>query len=337
MAFKRGGKSRSDSGERSDPLTATMNGQRLVPNLVLAAALAALTVVVYAPVFNALFVNYDDNVYVTANARIGQGLSPENLAWSATAFVNANWHPLTLVSHMVDVQLFGLDPAGHHGMNLALHVINVSLLFWLLAGTTGQSWPAAFVAALFAVHPVNVQTVAWISERKSLLSTAFWLLALLAHVGYRRNPGWMRYLGVIAFAALALAAKPMAVTLPLTLVLLDIWPLAMRPTGCGSMGLRYARELAPVLALSGACGVLTLLAQRAGNAIQTVTAYPFLVRLENAVVSYAWYLKAMAWPAVPLRPPSLSVSFRSPRATCRAGNSGPVPSRTWTAKPWRRW
>ena len=274
-----------------------MNGQRLVPNLVLVAALAALTIVVYAPVRDSLFVNYDDNVYVTSNARIGQGLTPGNVAWSVTAFVNANWHPLTLLSHMLDVELFGVDPARHHGMNLALHVVNVTLLFWLLAGTTGQSWPSAFVAALFAVHPLNVQTVAWISERKSLLSTALWLLALLAHVGYRRNASWARYLVVIVLAALALAAKPMAVTLPLTLILLDIWPLALRPSGRGSMGLRYARELAPVLALAGACGVLTLLAQRAGDAIQTVAAYPFPVRLGNAVVSYAWYLKAMVWPA----------------------------------------
>jgi tetratricopeptide (TPR) repeat protein len=274
-----------------------MNGQRLVPNLALAVALAALTIVVYAPIRNSLFLNYDDNAYVTSNARIGQGLSAENVAWSVTAFVNANWHPLTLLSHMLDVELFGVDPVAHHGMNLALHVVNVTLLFWLLCGTTGQSWPSAFVAALFAVHPLNVQTVAWISERKSLLSTAFWLLALLAHVGYRRHPSWARYLVVSVTAGLALAAKPMAVTLPLTVVLLDIWPLAMRPSGRGSMGLRYARELGPVIAMAGACGVLTLLAQRAGNAIQTVTDYPISVRLGNALVSYAWYLKAMIWPA----------------------------------------
>lgn len=273
-----------------------MNGQRLVPNLALAVALAALTIFVYAPVRDSLFVNYDDNLYVTSSPRIVQGLNADNVAWSVTAFVNGNWHPLTLLSHMLDVELFGVDAAGHHVMNLALHVVNVTLLFWLLSHATGRSWTSAFVAALFAVHPLNVQTVAWISERKSLLSTAFWLLALLAHVGYRRRPSWGRYLAVVGSAALALAAKPMAVTLPLTVVLLDIWPLATRPSGRGPMVLRYARELGPMIAMAGVCGVLTLLAQRAGNAIQTVTGYPFSVRLANAVVSYAWYLKTMIWP-----------------------------------------
>lgn len=274
-----------------------MNGRRLRLHLVLAAALVALTTLVYAPVREFAFVNYDDNVYVTDNVRIGRGLSAENVLWSMTSFVNANWHPVTVLSHMLDVQFFGLDPAGHHVVNLVLHVANVILLFSLLAWTTREPWPAAFVAALFAVHPLNVQTVAWVSERKSLLSTAFWLMALLAHVGYRRIPTRVRYLFIIGFATLALAAKPMAVTLPLTLVLLDVWPLAMRPEGGRPLWLRYARELAPVLAIAGACGVLTLLAQRAGDAIQTVTAFPLPVRLGNAVVSYAWYLKAMFWPA----------------------------------------
>jgi len=226
-----------------------------------------------------------------------------------TSFVNANWHPLTVLSHMLDVEIFGLDPAGHHGTNLVLHVVNVSLLFWLFAWTTKEPWPAAFVAALFAVHPLNVQTVAWVSERKSLLSTAFWLLALLAHVGYRRTPAWGRYLLILGFAALALAAKPMAVTLPLTLLLLDVWPLGMRPHGTSATWRRYARELAPVLGMAGACGVLTLLAQRAGNAIQTVAAFPFPVRLGNAVVSYVWYLKATFWPA------GLAVFYPHPMTT----------------------
>jgi tetratricopeptide (TPR) repeat protein len=274
-----------------------MDGQRLRLNLALAAALVVLTVVVYAPVRDFRFVNYDDNFYVTENARLVQGFSAGNVAWVVTSFANANWHPVTVFSHMLDVQLFGLDPAGHHVMNLVLHVANVILLFGLLAWSTGEAWPAAFVAALFAVHPLNVQTVAWVSERKSLLSTAFWLTALMAHVGYRRAPTRWRYAVILGLAALALAAKPMAVTLPLTLVLFDVWPLATRPKGIGPLGLRYGRELAPVLAMAGACGVLTLLAQRAGNAIESVDVLPFAVRLGNAVVSYAWYLKATLWPA----------------------------------------
>jgi len=289
-----------------------MDVQHVRLKLVLAVALAALTIVVYAPVRNFAFLNYDDNVYVVENAHIGQGLSQANAAWSLTAFENGNWHPLTLLSHMLDVQVFGLNPAGHHGVNLGLHVINVLLLFWLLGGTTLQAWPSAFVAALFAVHPLNVQTVAWISERKSLLSTAFWLLALLAHVRYRRKPDRNKYFLIVALAALALAAKPMAVTLPLTLVLLDVWPLAMRPKGRESMLLVYLRELAPFLVLAGACGVLTLLAQRAAHALQTVTTYPWPVRLGNALVSSAWYLKTMVWPA------GLAVFYPHPMTTLAA-------------------
>ena len=286
-----------------------MNGRRTRLNWALAVALAALTAVVYAPVRDFGFVNYDDDVYVTENARIAQGVSPDNLVWAATAFVNGNWHPLTLVSHMVDVQLYGLDPAGHHRTSLVLHVVNVLLLFWLLAGATTQPWPSAFVAAVFAIHPLNVQTVAWISERKSLLSTAFWLLALLAHVGYRRRPGWGRYLVVVLFAAMALAAKPMAVTLPLTLILIDVWPLAQRPQGRAFDWLRYGRELSPVIVLAGACGVLTLFAQHAGKAFQAMTLLSFPVRLGNAVVAYAWYLKAMLWPA------GLAVFYPHPMAS----------------------
>jgi len=263
----------------------------------LAGALAVLAVVVYLPVVGFGFLNYDDNVYVVDNARVAAGLNADNARWAMTAFTAGNWHPLTLYSHMLDVQLFGMNPAGHHGVSLAVHVANVLLLYWLFATTTARPWPAAFVAALFAVHPLNVQTVAWISERKSLLSTAFWLSALLAHVRYRAAGRRRAYLLVLAFAALALSAKPMAVTLPLTLVLLDTWPLAKRPDGGGSMLLRYARELAPLGALSVACGLLTLAAQRQAEALQTVTAYPWTVRLANAVVSYVWYLKAMLWPA----------------------------------------
>jgi Flp pilus assembly protein TadD len=281
--------------------------------LVLAVALVALTIAVYAPVRDCLFLNYDDNVYVVENTHISQGLSWNSVAWSLTAFENGNWHPLTLLAHMLDVQVFGLHPAGHHGVNLALHVVNVLLLFWLLAGTTLQPWPSTCVAALFAVHPLNVQTVAWISERKSLLSTAFWLLALLAHVRYRRKPDGRKYLLILLLAALALAAKPMAVTLPLTLVLLDFWPLAMRPEGREPVIRRYLRGLAPFLALAGTCGVLTLLAQRAANALQTVTSYSLPVRLGNALVSYAWYLKTMVWPA------GLAAFYPHPMTTLAVG------------------
>jgi predicted negative regulator of RcsB-dependent stress response len=269
---------------------------RLRLRLALAAVLAALTLGLYAPVFTFEFVNYDDNVYVADNAHVASGWSPANAVWSLTAFENGNWHPLTLMSHMLDVQLFGQNAHAHHGVNLVLHVVNVLLLFALFAGATGRPWPAALVAALFAVHPVNVQTVAWVAERKSLLSTAFWLAALLAHVRYRKQGSARAYVLVVVFAGLALAAKPMAVTLPLTLVLLDLWPLTMRPDGRRSLAARYARELAPTVALAFGCGLLTIAAQKAGHALQTVSAYTWPARLGNAVVSYAWYLGTMVWP-----------------------------------------
>jgi predicted TPR repeat methyltransferase len=290
-----------------------MDRSRKNLSLGLALALAVLTIAVYAPVREFKFLNYDDNVYVVGNPHIGAGVTSDNIVWSMTAFENGNWHPLTLISHMLDVDAFGQDAGGHHAMNLALHVVNVLLLFWLLAVTTEQVWPAAYVAALFAVHPLNVQTVAWISERKSLLSTAFWLLALLAHARYRRRADRNDYVLVVVFAALALASKPMAVTLPLTLILFDIWPLATRPKGRGSLVQRYARELAPFAALALACGVLTLMAQRAAQALQTVTAYPWPVRLGSAIVSYAWYLKTMIWPV------GLAVFYPHPVTTLAAG------------------
>jgi tetratricopeptide (TPR) repeat protein len=273
-----------------------MDVQRPRLELALAAALAALTIGVYAPVRTFEFVNYDDNLYVVNNPHVTQGISADNVVWSLTAFENGNWHPLTLLSHMLDVQVFGLDPAGHHAVNLAFHVVNALLLFWLLAATSERPWPSAFVAALFAVHPLNVQTVAWVSERKSLLSTLFWLLALLVYAGYRRTPDGKRYVLLVLLAALALAAKPMAVTLPLTILLLDVWPLGTRPAGRPA-AVRRGLELAPLLALAAACAVLTLFAQRAANALQSVETYSWSVRLGNALVAYAWYIKAMLWPA----------------------------------------
>ena len=262
----------------------------------LAVALTALTIAIYAPVSGFEFLNYDDDVYVTENAHVSAGLSAANLRWSLTAFDGGTWHPLTLWSHMLDVQLFGVHPGAPHVENLILHVVNALLLFWLLDAATSRTVPSAAVAALFAVHPLNVQTVAWIAERKSLLSTTFWFLALIAHVRYRRESDRRYYFATIALAALALLAKPMAVTLPLTLVLLDLWPLGVRPPGKSVIG-AYAKELAPFLALSLASGILTLVAQRSVQAMQTLQSYPWSFRLGNAVVSYAWYLKVVVWPS----------------------------------------
>jgi len=283
-----------------------VQGLRNVPILLL---LLALTVLVYLPVLGLEFVNYDDTVYVTENPRVSRGLTWEGFVWSLGAFENGNWHPVTLLSHMLDVRLFGLRPAGHHLVSLALHVVNALLLYSLLAWTTSRPWPSALVAALFAVHPLNLQTVAWVAERKSLLSTAFWLLALLAHARRRERPAWRWSVAVTVCAALALASKPMAVMLPLTLFLFDLWPLGTEPVGPGSRLLRYVRELAPVVALAGLCGILTLEAQHAARALQTVDSYPWSVRLGNAAVAYVWYLGKLLWPS------GLAVFYPHPGAT----------------------
>ncbi len=192
---------------------------------VAALLLIASTLLVYAPIKDYQFVNYDDNTYVTGNNWVKRGLTWEGVRWAVTSMEEANWHPLAWLSHMLDYQLFGLNPAGHHLTNLLLHMANVLLLFSVLQLMTGAVWRSALVAALFALHPLNVESVAWVAERKNVLSTLFWLLTMVAYAGYVRKPGWGRYLGMVGIFVLGLMAKPMLVTLPCVLLLLDYWPL----------------------------------------------------------------------------------------------------------------
>jgi Tfp pilus assembly protein PilF len=187
--------------------------------------LIAITAAAYWRVYGFSFVSYDDGAYVTHNPQVQAGLTWSNLGWALKATVSANWHPMTLLSHMLDCQLFGLSPCGPHLTNLVMHILNVVLLFWVLQVATAMVWRSAFVAALFAIHPLNVESVAWISERKNVLSTMFFLLAIWAYIWYTRSPNWRRYLAVAALFALGLMAKPMVVTFPFVLLLLDIWPL----------------------------------------------------------------------------------------------------------------
>src|ERR1044072_9755743 len=192
--------------------------------LLVALLLLALTWAAYQSVRRYEFVDYDDDRYATANPRIQQGLNWQNAVWAMTAMEVANWHPLTWLSHMTDCQLYALNPSGHHLTNLLLHLVNVLLLFHVLQLMTRALWPSALVAALFAVHPLNVESVAWIAERKNLLSTLFLLLAMWAYVLYARHKGWRRYLLVLVLFVLGLMSKPMLVTLPCVLLLLDSWP-----------------------------------------------------------------------------------------------------------------
>ena len=265
-----------------------------MPRWAVALALAVVTLAVYAPVHGHRFVDYDDDEYVFRNPHVQAGLDAESVAWAFTTMEAANWHPLTWLSHMLDFQLFGLDPAGHHLTSLALHAANVVLLFLALASLTGRPWPSAFVAALFALHPLNVESVAWISERKNLLCTFFWMLTLGAYGRYARRPrpGW--YAAVVAGTALALMSKPMAVTLPLVLLLLDFWPLGRLSR---ATAVRLCLEKLPLLVLAAIVSAVTFQAHLRGGTVVAMEAIPPRARLANAVVSYLAYVFKLAWPA----------------------------------------
>jgi tetratricopeptide (TPR) repeat protein len=262
--------------------------------------LAVMTVVVYSRVPGLDFVRWDDQLYVTENANVLKGLHPDTIAW-AFGFHVSNWHPLTWLSHMADAQLFGLDPAGHHVVSLLLHVLNVALLFLVLDRMTGKRWTSAFVAAFFAVHPLHVESVAWVSERKELLCTLFMLLALGAYREYAAFPGRRRYLVLVAFFILGLMAKPMLVTLPFVLLLLDFWPLGRMEAASkageafGGVG-RLAVEKIPLFLISAASCAITYSAQSMGRAV-TGQFFPLDLRVYNAVLSCARYIGKMFYPA----------------------------------------
>ena len=232
------------------------------------------------------FINFDDTDYVTENVHVLKGLNGQSITWAFTTTEAANWHPLTWLSHMLDVQLFGLDAGKHHLTSLQLHILNSVLLFLLLVRMTGALWRSAFVAALFAIHPLHVESVAWIAERKDVLSTLFWLLTLGAWLGYVKSKKAAPYVLALALYALGLMAKPMLVTLPFTLLLLDYWPLnrlafPLRTHSKELKGLWV--EKAPFFALSAASCVITMIVQKSGGAVATLTRLPPADRLTNAV------------------------------------------------------
>jgi len=279
------------------------------PRAAVAAAIVVLTLLAFRGVLSNAFVIYDDNVYVTENVHVQKGLDGESIAWAFTTTDGSNWHPVTWLSHMLDVQLFGLDAGRHHGTNLLLHASNAVLLFLLLVRMTGALWRPAFVACLFAVHPLHVESVAWIAERKDVLSTLFWLLTLAAWLSYLESKTAARYLLVVLLYGLGLMAKPMLVTLPFTLLLLDFWPLRRFALALGSRALAgLLREKAPLFAMAAASCVVTLVAQRSGGSLETLEGLRFAERLANAVLAYASYLSKTFWPA------SLAVFYPHPHA-----------------------
>lgn len=263
--------------------------------------------------------SFDDYAYVRDNPHVLQGLNAKNVRWALTSYWAFNWHPLTWISLQLDVEIFGADPRGFHVTNLLLHALNTALLFLVLLRSTGAVGPSAVVAALFSVHPLHVESVAWVSERKDVLSTFFWLLTMLAYIRYVRQPSATGYVLVLCCFILGLMSKPMVVTLPCVLMLWDYWPLrrlrssAQAADSSGdARGVvtvswwRLVKEKIPFLLLSAACSMLTVRAQ-AGLVDRAKQFVPFEARLSNALVSYVAYLRQMCWPS------DLAVLYLHPR------------------------
>jgi len=314
-----------------------------------AAALSGLVLAVFWQTTHFAFVNLDDQTYVTSNPVVLRGLTWDGLAWAFRSFHGSNWHPLTWLSHMLDVELFGLDAGRHHLVSVLIHAIDSVLLFAWLRLATGSLWRSAMVGALFAVHPLHVESVAWVAERKDVLSTLFWLLALIAYVGWVRRGGRIRYLAVVAAFTLGLLAKPMVVTLPFALLLVDAWPL-------GRLGglragepfehrrvLSAIREKVPLFLLAAASAAATWVAQRDSAAARLVD-IPLGDRFANAVVSCAVYLREIFWPSglAALYPhPSLAGPGLSPWTVAAAAAVllavTWVAVRTWRSRPYLAW
>src|SRR5437773_4268528 len=289
------------------------------PDLLILFGLAVVTFGIYAQVIGHPFPNFDDNWYIEHNPMLDRGVTLAGLAWAFTTFSEGNWHPLTWIAHMIDSHLFGMFAGGHLLVNALIHAANTVLLFWFLLRTTRARWSSALVAALFALHPLHVESVAWASERKDTLSAFFGLLSLIAYVRYAEARSIRRYAWVAITLALGLLAKPMLVTWPFVMLLLDYWPLrrltdpiakehrrgASHPPSrnYGVAGREAATGIAslvwekiPLFALVAASAVITFLAQSHGGAVRTFTDAPIVLRLSNALVSYAKYLLLTFWP-----------------------------------------
>lgn len=267
---------------------------RITTSHVVALLVLLVTVSAYLRVLGADFVNYDDETYVTANPHVQSGLTREGLLWAFNVGYEGNWHPLTWLSHMLDCRLFGRSPIGPHAVNLLLHLANTLLLLLLLNRMTGSLSKSAFAAVLFGVHPLHVESVAWIAERKDVLSALFWFLTLWAYVRYSESLSPRRYGLTMGFFALGLMSKPTLITLPLVLLLLDYWPLGR---WSGGSPWRLIREKIPLLAMSLASGIITVAAQHGGGAIRSMVELPLSSRVANAVVAYISYIAKMLWPA----------------------------------------
>jgi hypothetical protein len=271
--------------------------------------LTAIVLALYWPVTGYEFIAMDDNMYVVENPDIQKGLSRQGISWAMTTLYTTNWHPLTWLSLMADYERYGLNAAGYHVSSLLLHILNTLLLFLVLRRMTGETWKCLTVAALFGVHPLNIESVAWIAERKNLLSTFFWFLTMFAYVRYVERPEWLRYLQALFLFTLGLMAKPMLVTLPFVLLLLDYWPLRRFPEvnrdftedfpesasgRCTLPGL--LKEKIPFFLLSLLSVLITLYAAKIGGAVKSIADFPLSRRIANALIAYTSYLEKMIWP-----------------------------------------
>jgi len=263
--------------------------------LLIYTALAAANFITFSPLFHCDFINYDDNVYVIENDYVKAGLTCRSVLWAFSAPRNSFWHPLTLLTHMLDCELFGLNPRWHHFTSLLIHTANTLLLFALLKNMTGAVWRSTFVAAVFALHPLHVESVAWIAERKDVLSTLFWLLTMAAYVRYVKQLSIKWYLATLLLFAMGLMAKPMLITLPFVLLLLDYWPLHRLVRVTSHESRVTILEKLPFLALAAAFSAITFFAQKSEGALGLVL--PLYIRLANAAVSYLTYIEKMFWPS----------------------------------------
>jgi protein O-mannosyl-transferase len=289
--------------EKTHPLAF---GNREKHKLIFCLALVAVTLAFYNPIAHDGFILLDDVPYILSNPPVKAGLSWSTVKWAFTTLHAGYWHPLTWLSHALDCQLFGLNPAGHHYVSLLFHAANAVLLFLLLEEGTALVWPSLIVAAIFALHPVNVESVAWAAERKNVLSLFFFLLAMLVYGRFARRGGAWRYIVVNACFVLGMMAKPQIITLPFVLLLWDYWPLkrmsaqqnnlspdkSVTPRSLSFLML----EKIPLLAIALAGSALTFLAQRSVGAVHTLGEFSLKVRLENALLSYAKYLRMLVWP-----------------------------------------
>ncbi len=304
----------------------TLEHQKKHISTFICVGIIAAALVAYEPIRHNSFVTYDDASYIINNPQVTSGITLKSLGEAFTKPHFFMWHPLTTISHMLDYQLFGLNPAGHHFTSLLLHILNALLLFWILNSLTGTIWLSAFIAGVFALHPVQVESVAWAAERKTVLSGLFWLLTTAAYIRYAKQPGFGRYLVVLLVFGLCIMTKPVVVTLPFALLLLDYWPLE-RIGGPGfAEGLRRGKQRAegasqkvsairliidkiPLLGMSAFLSVMTFVAQKQGGVVPTLERMPLDYRVANMFLSYIRYIGKLIWPS------GLAVCYPHPHMT----------------------